>query len=52
MDKRMIKTENGDEDLPLGNGEIGSLVYGSHPLKITVERTDLCDSRPNEVTFI
>ena len=26
MDKRMIKTENGDEDLPLGNGEIGSLV--------------------------
>ena len=52
MDKRMIKTENGDEDLPLGNGEIGSLVYGSHPLKITVERTVLCDLRPNEVTFI
>ena len=48
----MNKKKNGDEDLPLGNGEIGSLVYGSHPLKITVERTDLWDLRPNEVTFI
>ena len=51
MDKRMIKTENWDEGLPLGNGEIGSLVYGSNPLKITVDRTDLWDLRPNEVTL-
>lgn len=47
----MIKTENWDEGLPLGNGEIGSLVYGSNPLKITVDRTDLWDLRPNEVTL-
>ena len=51
MDKRMIKTENWDEGLPLGNGKIGSLVYGSNPLKITVDRTDLWDLRPNEVTL-
>ena len=49
MDKRMIKTENWDEGLPLGNGNTGSLVYGSNPLKITVDRTDLWDLRPNEV---
>ena len=51
MDKRMIKTENWDEGLPLGNGNTGSLVYGSNPLKITVDRTDLWDLRPNEVTL-
>ena len=47
----MIKTENWDEGLPLGNGNTGSLVYGSNPLKITVDRTDLWDLRPNEVTL-
>lgn len=51
MDKRMIKTENWDEGLPLGNGNTGSLVYGSNPLKITVDRTELWDLRPNEVTL-
>lgn len=51
MDKRMIKTEKWDEGLPLGNGNTGSLVYGSNPLKITVDRTDLWDLRPNEVTL-
>lgn len=51
MDKRMIKTENWDEGLPLGNGNTGSLVYGSNPLKITVDRTDLWDLRPNEITL-
>ena len=51
MDKRMIKTEKWDEGLPLGNGKTGSLVYGSNPLKITVDRTDLWDLRPNEVTL-
>ena len=51
MDKRIIKTENWDEGLPLGNGNTGSLVYGSNPLKITVDRTDLWDLRPNEVTL-
>ena len=51
MDKRMIKTESWDEGLPLGNGNTGSLVYGSNPLKITVDRTDLWDLRPNEITL-
>lgn len=43
-------TDRWDEGLPLGNGRTGSLVYGSKPLKITVDRTDLWDLRPNEVT--
>ena len=40
-----------DEGLPLGNGFIGSIVYGGSPLKITVDRTDLWDLRPNETTL-
>lgn len=44
-------TDRWDEGLPLGNGRTGSLVYGSRPLKITVDRTDLWDLRPNEVTL-
>ena len=51
MDKRITKTENWDEGLPLGNGKTGSIVYGSSPLKITVDRTDLWDTRPNETTL-
>ena len=50
MDKRITKTENWDEGLPLGNGFTGSIVYGGiggKPLKITVDRTDLWDLRPN-----
>ena len=34
-----VKTERWDEGLPLGNGKFGSIVYGSSPLKITVDRT-------------
>ena len=51
MDKRIIRTENWDEGLPLGNGFTGSIVYGGEPLKITVDRTDLWDLRPNETTL-
>lgn len=54
MDKRITKTENWDEGLPLGNGFTGSIVYGGiggKPLKITVDRTDLWDLRPNETTL-
>ena len=54
MDKRVTKTENWDEGLPLGNGFTGSIVYGGtdgKPLKITVDRTDLWDLRPNEITL-
>lgn len=45
------KTDNWDEGLPLGNGFMGSIVYGGNPLKITVDRTDLWDLRPNETTL-
>lgn len=48
---KISATNNWDEGLPLGNGKTGSLVYGSNPLKITVDRTDLWDLRPNEVTL-
>ena len=45
------KTEKWDEGLPIGNGYRGSIVYGGQPLKITVDRTDLWDLRPNETTL-
>ena len=48
---RINATDKWDEGLPLGNGGTGSLVYGSTPLKITVDRTDLWDLRPNETTL-
>lgn len=51
MDKIELKTECWDEGAPIGNGKIGSIVYGSNPIKITVDRTDLWDLRPNEVTL-
>ena len=51
MDKIELKTERWDEGAPIGNGKIGSIVYGSNPIKITVDRTDLWDLRPNEVTL-
>ena len=54
MDKRITKTENWDEGLPLGNGFTGSIVYGGtdgKPLKITIDRTDLWDLSPNETTL-
>ena len=48
---RINATDKWDEGLPLGNGGTGSLVYGLKPLKITVDRTDLWDLRPNETTL-
>ncbi len=51
MAEIIAKTENWDEGLPLGNGYTGSIVYGSRPLKITVDRTDLWDLRANETTL-
>ena len=36
-----------DEALPLGNGQLGALVWGDgSPLKISLDRTDLWDLRP------
>ena len=44
--------ENWDEAVPLGNGKIGSLVYGDgSPLKISVDRVDLWDERPHPHTL-
>lgn len=51
MAEIIVKTERWDEGLPLGNGKLGSIVYGSRPLKITVDRTDLWDLRPNKTTL-
>lgn len=32
---------NWDEALPLGNGKLGTLVYGDGPLRLSVDRVDL-----------
>ena len=40
-----------DEALPLGNGKMGSLIYGDGPLRISVDRVDLWDRRPNPTTL-
>ncbi|MBQ8657674.1 MAG: glycoside hydrolase N-terminal domain-containing protein [Clostridia bacterium] len=42
---------NWDEAIPLGNGKLGSLVYGDGgPLKLSVDRVDLWDERPHPCT--
>ena len=51
MAKITVKTENWDEGAPLGNGRTGSIVYGRGIVKITADRTDLWDLRPNETTL-
>lgn len=40
-----------DEALPLGNAKLGSLVYGDGPLKISVDRVDLWDNRPDPTIY-
>ena len=41
-----------DEAIPLGNGKLGSLIYGDgEPLKLSVDRVDLWDERPNPCVF-
>ena len=40
-----------DEAVPLGNGKIGSLIYGDGPLKLSVDRVDLWDERPHPHTL-
>lgn len=51
MKNEKFVTERWDEGMPLGNGKIGTLVYGSSPLRVTVDRTDLWDKRPHETTL-
>ena len=40
-----------DAGIPTGDGKLGSLIYGDGPIRISVDRIDLWDNRPNEQTF-
>ena len=40
-----------DEGIATGDGKLGSILYGDGPIKISVDRIDLWDNRPNEQTF-
>lgn len=40
-----------DEGLPLGNGKIGCLIYGDGPIRMSVDRVDLWDTRPHPNTL-
>lgn len=37
---------NWDEALPIGNGKMGCLLYGDGPIRFSLDRVDLWDSRP------
>ena len=41
---------NWDEGIPLGNGKMGTLVYGNGPLRLSLDRTDLWDNRQHPFT--
>ena len=34
-----------DEALPIGNGRLGALIYGEDPIKLSLDRVDLWDTR-------
>ncbi len=40
-----------DEGLPLGNGRMGCLLYGDGPIRLSVDRVDLWDTRPHPTTL-
>lgn len=40
-----------DEGLPLGNGRMGCLLYGDSPIRLSVDRVDLWDTRPHPATL-
>lgn len=42
---------NWDEALPIGNGMLGCLIYGDGLMKLSFDRADLWDLRPNPTTF-
>lgn len=48
--KNLSAVTRWDEALPLGNGKLGCLLYGDNPIKISVDRVDLWDTRPNPYT--
>lgn len=39
-----------DEALPIGNGKLGTLVYGDGPVRLSLDRTDLWDNRQHPFT--
>lgn len=39
-----------DEALPLGNGRMGCLLYGDGPIRLSLDRVDLWDTRPHPTT--
>ena len=40
-----------DEGIATGDGKLGSIIYGAGPIRVSVDRIDLWDNRPNEQTF-
>ena len=40
-----------DEGIATGDGKLGSILYGNGPFRVSVDRIDLWDNRPNEQTF-
>lgn len=40
-----------DEALPLGNGKMGCLLYGDGPIRLSMDRVDLWDTRPHPTTL-
>ena len=40
-----------DEALPLGNGKLGCLLYGDGPIRLSLDRVDLWDTRVNPKTL-
>jgi len=40
-----------DEALPLGNGKMGCLLYGDGPIRLSLDRVDLWDTRPHPTTL-
>ena len=40
-----------DEALPIGNGKLGCLLYGDGPIRLTLDRVELWDSRPHPATL-
>ena len=43
--------EKWDEALPLGNGKLGCLIYGKGPLRLSLDRVDLWDTRVHPNTL-
>ena len=43
--------QNWDEALPIGNGKLGCLLYGDGPIRMSLDRVDLWDTRPHPATL-